>query len=616
MRSMVLVVLLVAAACGGGDTAAPTGGEDASSATTGVPSTTSAATTPSTTTSAPVVTTVPATTVPVSESTTTASPVVTTVPATTVAVSESTTTASAAVTTVPGTTVPVSVSTTTSSAAVTTVPATTVPVPTASTLQPAQPDDRRPPNPFVNLSQEVRECVAFTIGAARLQELLVVQAGPSELEALQVCIADPSARVLPPPPEGGVGVVGEPDPPTAAGAGGPPAVECPTPDPGPTSSTAWITENGRILDADDLGHSPVAGVEDQNIGSSDPRVVTLDDGSYRLYFAAFSDGVMTATSADGISWALGPQALPPGGPHVSLVALPGGGWRLYVVTDSAGVSYVESYTTSDGLTFTADDGRRITDREFPYGPIQSPFVLQMTDGTYRMYLTTVPKGESVGQAGGNSAHWMVSATSTDMLEWTADPTVAVTDMLHPWAGLEDDGSVTVYGGKVLTKLTSVDGATFSAPEYLDVWGADYHVVPLVDDQVRLYTGAHDYDEGSWLRVLRSSTVPWDVTLLDGGWVDGDFQLKVCVTGSSSTPIELHLTDQDFRYREPEREARAIDVASGIPPFEATVSLGSGGAVGEQDIERLLRVTDGTAVREWRILEQMYFFDNGYNTTAN
>ncbi len=588
MRSMVLVVLLVAAACGGGDTAAPTGGEDASSATTGVPSTT-----PSTTTSASVVTTVPATTVAVSESTTTASPVVTTVPATTVAVS---------------------VSTTTSSAVVTTVPATTVP--TASTLQPAQPDDRLPPNPFVNLSQEVRECVAFTIGAARLQELLVVQAGPSELEALQVCIADPSARVLPPPPEGGVGVVGEPDPPIAAGAGGPPDVECPTPDPGPTSSTAWITENGRILDADDLGHSPVAGVEDQNIGSSDPRVVTLDDGSYRLYFAAFSDGVMTATSADGISWALGPQALPPGGPHVSLVALPGGGWRLYVVTDSAGVSYVESYTTSDGLTFTADDGRRITDREFPYGPIQSPFVLQMTDGTYRMYLTTVPKGESVGQAGGNSAHWMVSATSTDMLEWTADPTVAVTDMLHPWAGLEDDGSVTVYGGKVLTKLTSVDGATFSAPEYLDVWGADYHVVPLVDGQVRLYTGAHDYDEGSWLRVLRSSTVPWDVTLLDGGWVDGDFQLKVCVTGSSSTPIELHLTDQDFRYREPEREARAIDVASGIPPFEATVSLGRGGAVGEQDLERLLRVTDGTAVREWRILEQMYFGDNGYNTTAN
>ena len=562
-----MLALLAASACGGGDATAPAAGDDASAVTaTSVANAVSAST----------------------------------------STNLSASTSSAAATTVPATT-------STSSAAVTTVPATTERV---STTSPPQPEDIRPPNPFVGLAQDIRECVAFTIGAARLPELAVVQAGPSELEALQVCIADPSARILPPPPEGDAGVGAEPDPAVEVGTSGPPAVECPAPDAGPTSSTAWITENGRLLDADDLGHSPVAGVEDQDIGSSDPRVVTLDDGSYRLYFAAFGDGVMTATSADGISWNLGPQALPPGGPHVSLVSLSGGGWRLYVVTDSAGVSYVESYTTTDGITFTVDEGRRITDLEFPYGPIQSPFVIRIADGTYRMYLTTVPKGESVGQAGGNSAHWMVSATSTDMLEWTADPTVAVTDMLHPWAGLEDDGSVTVYGGKVLTKLTSTDGATFSAPEYLDVWGADYHVVPLVGGQVRLYTGSHDYAEGSWIRVLRSGTVPWDVTLLDGGWVDGDFKLKVCVTGSSPTPIELHLTDQDFRYREPEREARAIDVASGVPPFEATVSLGSGGAVGEQDIERLLRITDGTAVREWRILEQMYFFDNGYHTTAN
>ena len=50
--------------------------------------------------------------------------------------------------------------------------------------------------------------------------------------------------------------------------------------------------------------------------------------------------------------------------------------------------------------------------------------------------------------------------------------------------------------------------------------------------------------------------------------------------------------------------------------EVTVLLSGRGAVGEQDIERLLRIADGTAVREWRIPEQMYFFDNGYNTTAN
>ena len=50
--------------------------------------------------------------------------------------------------------------------------------------------------------------------------------------------------------------------------------------------------------------------------------------------------------------------------------------------------------------------------------------------------------------------------------------------------------------------------------------------------------------------------------------------------------------------------------------EVTVLLSGGDAVGEQDIERLLRVTDGTAVREWRIPEQMYFFENGHLTTAN
>ena len=31
---------------------------------------------------------------------------------------------------------------------------------------------------------------------------------------------------------------------------------------------------------------------------------------------------------------------------------------------------------------------------------------------------------------------------------------------------------------------------------------------------------------------------------------------------------------------------------------------------------LLRIADGTAVREWRIPEQMYFLGNGHFTTVN
>ena len=438
-------------------------------------------------------------------------------------------------------------------------------------------------------------------------------AHPSEWDSLRACTYDPSIRILPPPPDGSgaAGDLGR----TFEEASS--TVDCPAPDPGPVSSTAWIVENDRLFDADDLGHVPDPWMEDQAIGSSDPRVVTLADGSQRLYFAAFHDGIMTATSDDGVSWTLGPQVISDGGPHVTLVDLPEGGWRLFAVKDVGGRASVVSYTTPDGVAFTAEPGTLLTNEDFPYGAIQSPFVLPMADGTYRMYLTAVPPGESVGQPGGNSAYWMVGATSPDMLTWTVDPTVAVAEMLHPWAGLEADGSVTVYGGKMLVRIRSTDGATFGPADQFDVWGADYHVTGLDDGQVRIYTGSHDFDEGSWIRILRSSTIPWDVELLEVGWDrDGLYRVKACVTGSSSTPIELHLADPDFRIRDHDLEGRVIDVASGTPPFSATLSFTGGGLAGQQDIEQLLQITDGTAVREWRVLELMGLFENGYYQTSN
>ena len=60
----------------------------------------------------------------------------------------------------------------------------------------------------------------------------------------------------------------------------------------------------------------------------------------------------------------------------------------------------------------------------------------------------------------------------------------------------------------------------------------------------------------------------------------------------------------------------IDVASGTPPFSATLSFTGDGPAGQQDIEQLLRITDGTAVREWRVLELMDLFENGYYRTSN
>ena len=387
----------------------------------------------------------------------------------------------------------------------------------------------------------------------------------------------------------------------ALGAGGsqstqPPVSTCSL-DGDQISSTAWITENNRLWDAEFLGQPPVEGVEDQSIGSADPRVIELADGSYRMYFGAFADGLMTGISEDGKNWELGPQVLPAGTPHTSVVALPTGGWRLFAGANAAGLSMVKSFTTANGIDFVEDPGFRLTDEVFPFGDIGSPFAFQMPDGTYRMYLTTVPKGEHIGQPGGNSASWMVSATSTDMLTWTPDPAVLVEDLRHPAVVIEPDSSITIYGGEPLTKLSSTDGRTFTAPEYLDLRGMDFDVKRLPDGQVRVYSGAHDYDQGSWLRFSRSSTVSWSVAFESQGLRDGVFVLDVCVIGSSATPVEIHLVEPDHRTRNLDLELASISVRKGQPPYRTSITLDQPGP------EPWLQITDGTAVREWSFITE-------------
>lgn len=379
------------------------------------------------------------------------------------------------------------------------------------------------------------------------------------------------------------------------------------------SSTAWETENDSLFDYLALGHSLPAGLaegEDPGVGSADARLVNLSDGSYRLYFAAMGEGIHTATSQDGLEWQLEARSvLPPYMPHTSLVPLDGGGWRLFTVTVASGeLTVVKSFSTVDGVEFTEDPGFRITANEFPYGDIQSPYVIQMHDGTYRMYLMTVPEGERVGQSGGNSAIWMVSATSVDMLTWTADPVVLVEDMEHPRAVAELDGSVTVYAGEPLTKRTSPDGRNFSNPEYLDLRGIDFDMVFLPDGQMRVYSGGHSDSEGSWLRISRSVTVPWDLEFIVRGYLGSDiFTIEVCVLGSSSTPIEIHLTQGDRRIRDTDLEATAISVREGYPPFHTTVGLKRDWPSGSRNVGpnhmKILRVTDGTVIREWSFLEE-------------
>ena len=392
----------------------------------------------------------------------------------------------------------------------------------------------------------------------------------------------------------------------------------------------WIIENDGILDYRVLGHSP-----GRNIGgASDPRVVQLEDGRYRMYFAQPGEyGTGAAISSDGVNWSVeDSKVLPARFGQVSVLRLADGSWRLFSASgmpDQAEERAVFSFISEDGLSFSQEDGYRITEQDFPYGDIGSAFVVREPGGGYRMYLTAVPEGETAGQPGGNTKAWLVSATSTDMITWSADPSFVIEDpdgldwtgddVMHPWVGINDAGLFEIYSGLggPATKRTSVDGRTFSDPEYLPLIGSDYHVEYLPNGESRLYSSGGTMDTGGAIRILRSTEVSWDVDFVVSGFQRADannpdslvFVLEVCVKGSSPRPLEIQLFTGAGPFAIGERdhglEMSALSVRSDYPPFQSTVSIPEGEDSrwfsGGQGVETLVRVSDGVAMKEWMVL---------------
>ena len=88
----------------------------------------------------------------------------------------------------------------------------------------------------------------------------------------------------------------------------------------------------------------------------------------------------------------------------------------------------------------------------------------------------------------------------------------------------------------------------------------------------------------------------------------NFIISVCVNGSASSPVQVQLMDSRGRYGPHSRwvdlEESAITVREGFPPFESTITLSSVGAPGTQEIESVVRVTQGTAGRDWHVIEHI------------
>ena len=471
--------------------------------------------------------------------------------------------------------------------------------------------------PFNSTDPAMRDCLVGIFGQALYAELNARPPSSSEGAAMGPCMAPSGTEG-----SGAGGAVYQPD----SGS----TVDCELDAPS-APSIGWVIENDGILDYRVLGHSPGRGIG----GAADPRVVQLDDGRYRMYFAQpLEYGVGAAISPDGVNWLVeDPMVLAAGkGGHVSPLRLADGSWRLFSTSsmpNRPGEMAVFSYVSEDGISLTQEDGYRLTEQDFPYGDIGSPFVIREPGGGYRMYLTAVPEGESQGQPGGNTKVWVVSATSTDMVTWNVDPSVVIEDSgglewtgmdtMHPWVGINDAGLFEMYSGLggPATKRISVDGRTFSDPEYLPLIGADYHVEPLPNGESRLYHSSGTMDTGGDIRILRSTEVWWDVEFVIGGFQRTDhsdpdsliFVLEICVKGSSSTPLEIQLLTGAGPFAIGERdhglEMSALSVRSQHPPFQSTVALPRGEDSrwfsGGQGVETLLRVSDGVAMKEWMVL---------------
>jgi hypothetical protein len=141
-------------------------------------------------------------------------------------------------------------------------------------------------------------------------------------------------------------------------------------------------------------------------------IVATQDGHYRMYYLAdgASVNVSSAVSSDGLTWTV-EDGIRYGDPAIGSIratALPTGGYRLYYPTASGGIT---SAFSGDGLTFSSEGPVTITvDATAPWGPATAAYV----NGQFHMVLTRAPST-------GVSELW--HAVSSDGRTWTIDPSV-------------------------------------------------------------------------------------------------------------------------------------------------------------------------------------------------
>ncbi len=239
----------------------------------------------------------------------------------------------------------------------------------------------------------------------------------------------------------------------------------------------------------------------------DVCVIELDGGMYRMY-GEKSANIESYVSNDGLNWEkeAGVRVADAAFPLVTL--LPNGKFRMFYVPAGAGGTQdrILSALSDDGLNFTPEAGVRYA-ASGPYEErVQSPRIVALPDGSYRMYYT------GISGTGNNELVVILSAKSPDGSNFQPEAGIRVDPRVsplmggraaHAWPLWNEDGTLRLYFAGLLSEqgpgilaADSSDGLNFAVNLYRAVTAPDGDLTPqdpcvlAFPEGLRMYYGLY------------------------------------------------------------------------------------------------------------------------------
>ncbi len=235
--------------------------------------------------------------------------------------------------------------------------------------------------------------------------------------------------------------------------------------PGDTTYRMYFTGPGELYSTTSTDGLTWTSPEETGIndtGATNPSVIRLTDGTYLMIYGIqtampTTEEQFRATSNDGITFTKqgsDPVLSADAGENdfvsvVDMIYINDTTLRMYFVANTVD-SYVHTATsTDDGATWTREG--EITLTGDIGGQLNDPDIIRLSDGSWRLFFTTPPEGQAIGDLR------IRSATSTDGRSFTletgdiATPSDTVEALMDPDAVLQlgtTDAYRVYYGGNL------------------------------------------------------------------------------------------------------------------------------------------------------------------------